>query len=490
MRTSKNQSKGTRGPGNLPRKALNCLASAALASAMLPAAALATDAIGYAEDDAPPPGASGPANPAAPDGFASSPYNSALDTPTAPPFAVQTKTYNGTAQGYDLEGYQITYSQDGKSVMPRNAGSYDVTIDRPASESDPEASVTLVGGLVIERAKLTIAADNKSMAIGEKPPSFTYTCTGLFEGDELGFAPTFSCKLNPKVPGSYQIGITATTSVNGTPAEVTQTANYDIELVPGTLEILASTAATPPAPPAEPEPKPMPSPEPSAPTTPATPTAPSPSPSPTPAPAPAPAPAPTPPEAPATPSSPDAAEAPQRPAAGDIATIGAGVSLLRFAIVTPADESGKGGTAAVIGCAKSAKAINGPAKVEICGAAYRVTSISAGAFKNSKKLERVAMAKSVAVIGASSLDGCAKLTSLTVGSGVKRIGSRALRGCKSLTTVTIVAKRLPQSAVNNLVAGSRVKTVVVRGSAASLKRYQKQFSREKCGKKGIVVRHA
>ena len=484
MRTSKNQSKGTRGPGNLPRKALNCLASAALASAMLPAAALATDAIGYAEDDAPPPGASGPANPAAPDRFASSPYNSALDTPTAPPFAVQTKTYNGTAQGYDLEGYQITYSQDGKSVMPRNAGSYDVTIDRPASESDPEASVTLVGGLVIERAKLTIAADNKSMAIGEKPPSFTYTCTGLFEGDELGFAPTFSCKLNPKVPGSYQIGITATTSVNGTPAEVAQTDNSDIELVPGTLEIFASTTTTPPAPPAEPEPKPTLSPESSAPTTPTAPSTPSSSPTP------APAPAPTPPEAPAIPSNPDAAEAPQRPAAGDIATIGTGASLLRFAIVTPADESGRGGTAAVIGCAKSAKAISVPAKVEIGAAAYRVTSISAGAFKNSKKLERVAMAKSVAAIGARSLDGCAKLTSLTVGSGVKRIGSRALRGCKSLTTVTIVAKRLPQSAVNNLVAGSRVKTVVVRGSAASLKRYQKQFSREKCGKKGIVVRHA
>ena len=484
MRTSKNQSKGTRGPGNLPRKALSCLASAALASAMLPAAALATDAIGYAEDDAPPPGASGPANPAAPDGFASSPYNSALDTPTAPPFAVQTKTYNGTAQGYDLEGYQITYSQDGKSVMPRNAGSYDVTVDRPASESDPEASVTLVGGLVIERAKLTIAADNKSMAIGEKPPSFTYTCTGLFEGDELGFAPTFSCKLNPKVPGSYQIGITAITSVNGTPAEVTQTANYDIEFIPGTLEIFASTTTTPPAPPAEPEPKPTLSPESSAPTTPTAPSTPSSSPTP------APAPTPAQPEAPAIPSNPDAAEAPQRPAAGDIATIGAGASLLRFTIVTPADESGRGGTAAVIGCAKSAKAINVPAKVEIGGATYRVTSISAGAFKNSKKLERVAMAKSVAAIGARSLDGCAKLTSLTVGSGVKRIGSRALRGCKSLTTVTIAAKRLPQSAVNNLVAGSRIKTVVVRGSAASLKKYQKQFSREKCGKKGIVVRRA
>ena len=484
MRTSKNQSKGTRGPGNLPRKALNCLASAALASAMLPAAALATDAIGYAEDDAPPPGASGPANPAAPDGFASSPYNSALDTPTAPPFAVQTKTYNGTAQGYDLEGYQITYSQDGKSVMPRNAGSYDVTIDRPASESDPEASVTLVGGLVIERAKLTIAADNKSMAIGEKPPSFTYTCTGLFEGDELGFAPTFSCKLNPKVPGSYQIGITATTSVNGTSAEVAQTDNYDIELVPGTLEIFASTTTTPPAPPAEPEPKPTLSPESSAPTTPTAPSTPSSSPTP------APAPAPTPPEAPAIPSNPDAAEAPQRPAAGDIATFSTGASLLRFAIVTPADESGRGGTAAVIGCAKSAKAISVPAKVEIGAAAYRVTSISAGAFKNSKKLERVAMAKSVAAIGARSLDGCAKLTSLTVGSGVKRIGSRALRGCKSLTTVTIAAKRLPQSAVNNLVTRSRIKTVVVRGSAASLKKYQKQFSREKCGKKGIVVRRA
>lgn len=482
MRTSKNQSKGTREFGNLPRKALSCLASAALASTTLPAAALAIDTIGYADDDAPPPGASDHA--AAPSGPATSPDNSAPGVPTAPPFAVQTKTYNGAVQTYELEGYQIAYSQNGKSATPRNAGSYDVTINRPASESDSETSVTLIGGLVIERAKLTIAADNKNMVIGKMPPSFTYTCTGLVEGDELGFAPKFSCEFNSKVPGTYQIGITATTSVNGTPTEVKQTANYDIEFIPGILEVLASTTTTPPAPPAESEPKPTPLPESSAPTAPATP---SPEPE---SPAPAPTPTPAQPEAPATPSNPDAAEAPQRPAAGDIATIGTGASLLRFAIVTPAGENGRGGTAAVIGCAKSARTINVPAKVEISGATYRVTSISAGAFKNSKKLEKVTMAKSVAAIGARSLDGCAKLTSFTVGSGVKRIGSRALRGCKSLTTVTITAKRLPQSPINNLVAGSRVKTVVVHGDAASLKKYQKQFSREKCGKKGIVVKRA
>lgn len=488
MRTSKNQNRGTRGPNKLPRKALSCLASTALASAMLPAAALAADSIGYAEDDAPPPGANSAIDSASPgeSGTSSDANNaSAPNAPSAPTLVVQTKTYNGTVQGYDLEGYQITYGQNGSPAIPRDAGSYDVTIDRLASESDPAVHTTLVGGLVIERAKLTISADNKRMVIGERPPSFTYTCTGLLKGDELGFVPTFSCKFNPNAPGSYPIGITATTSVNGTSTEVTQTDNYNIEFIPGTLEVLASATTTPPAPPTEPEPKPTPSPESSSPTTPAT-LLPSPSPSPTPVPAPAPAQ----PEAPATPSNPDAAEAPQRPAAGDIVTIGTDASLLRFAIVTPADESDKGGTAAVIGCARSAKAISIPAKVEIGGAAYRVTSISAGAFKNSKKLERVAMAKSVTAIGARSLDGCAKLTSLIVGSGVKRIGSRALRGCKSLTTVTITAKRLPQSAVNNLVAGSRVKTVVVRGSAASLKKYQKQFSREKCGKKGIVLRRA
>ena len=484
--TSKNRARNTRGPNKLPGKALSCLASTALAAVMLPAAAQATDTIGYAENDAPPPGASSTIDPTSPgkSGSSSGTNNAtAPNAPFTPDLAVQTKTYNGRTQSYDLDGYTITYNQDGKSVIPRNAGIYDVAVEKPETVSEPAVHATLAGGLVIERAKLTVTADSKSMVIGEKPPTFTYTISGLAEGDELGFAPKFSCIFGPN-PGSYTIGITATALVDGTLTDVTQTANYDVEFVPGTLEVPASTTTTPPAPPAEPEPKPTLSPESSAPTTPTAPSTPSSSPTP------APAPAPTPPEAPAIPSNPDAAEAPQRPAAGDIATIGTGASLLRFAIVTPADESGKGGTAAVIGCAKSAKAINVPAKVEIGGATYRVTSISAGAFKNSKKLERVAMAKSVAAIGARSLDGCAKLTSLTIGSGVKRIGSRALRGCKSLTTVTIAAKRLPQSAVNNLVAGSRIKTVVVRGSAASLKKYQKQFSREKCGKKGIVVRRA
>lgn len=161
-------------------------------------------------------------------------------------FAVQTKTYNGTAQGYDLEGYQITYSQNGSPATSRNADSYDVTIDRPATESEPETSVTLVGGLVIERARLTITADNKSMVIGEMPPSLTHTCANLLEGDELGFAPTFSCKINPNAAGSYSINTTATTSISGTPTEMTQTANNDIELIPGALEVLASATTSPP----------------------------------------------------------------------------------------------------------------------------------------------------------------------------------------------------------------------------------------------------
>ena len=229
MRTSKNQSKGTRGPGNLSRKALSYLASAALASAMLPAAALAADTIGYAEDDAPPPGTSGPANPAAPDGSVSSPDDSASGTPTAPPFAVQTKTYNGTAQGYGLEGYQITYSQNGSPATPRNAGSYDVTIDRPATETEPAIHIMLTGGLVIERAKLTIAADNKSMVIGEKPPRPTCTIVGFIEGVDLGFVPRPECRANFREPGNYTIDVAVSV------IDPKQADNYDIEFIPGTL---------------------------------------------------------------------------------------------------------------------------------------------------------------------------------------------------------------------------------------------------------------
>lgn len=442
---------------------MSCIAAAAIATAALPATALANDSINQSDNNAPPP-ASG---------------SSPSDTPavSSPALVVQTKTYNGATQRYDLDGYTIAYSQNGKPAIPRNAGIYDIAIGKQASGAEPAFHTELIGGLIIERAQLTVAADGKSMVIGEKPPKFTYTVIGLAEGDELGFVPTFICTFKP-VAGSYPISITATAAIDGVLTELRQTENYNVEFIPGILEVLAAE----PVP--NPEPAPQPGPEPPVPTTPE----PSITPTPTPAPETTITPSPAQPVEPVAPNKPEAPVPPQSPAIGDTATAGTGATLLRFAIVAPADENGRGGKATVIGCAKSARKIAIPAKVEIGGAAYSVTSISARAFKNSKKLEKVTMAKSITAIGTRSFEGCTKLTSLTVGKGVAQIGPRVLRGRKSLGVVTIAAKHLPQSAAINLIAGSSIKTVKVRVGKADAKRYQKQFSQKMCGKKGIAVK--
>lgn len=149
-----------------------------------------------------------------------------------PDKSVQTKTYNGAAQAFTLDGYTIAYQQNGQPVTaPTNAGSYDVVISAAETETTAAYPETLIpGGLVIEKATLTVTADNKTMYVSDALPTYTYTVSGWQGSDKdtaTFTAPTLSCSADGKTAGTYTI----------TAGGANAGGNYNISYVDGTLTV-------------------------------------------------------------------------------------------------------------------------------------------------------------------------------------------------------------------------------------------------------------
>ena len=69
-----------------------------------------------------------------------------------------------------------------------------------------EGSETVTGSAVISivKAPLTIKADNQSMYVGGKLPTFTYTATGLVKGETLTHVD-LTCEADGKTTGKFDI---------------------------------------------------------------------------------------------------------------------------------------------------------------------------------------------------------------------------------------------------------------------------------------------
>lgn len=72
-----------------------------------------------------------------------------------------------------------------------------------------------------------------------------------------------------------------------------------------------------------------------------------------------------------------------------------------------------------------------PDEIKVGGVTYRVTSVSANAFKNHKKLKKVSVGYNVTTIGKKAFYGCSSLQYISLMS-VKTIGASAFEGCKKL----------------------------------------------------------
>ena len=104
-----------------------------------------------------------------------------------------------------------------------------------------------------------------------------------------------------------------------------------------------------------------------------------------------------------------------------------------------------------------------PATITIDGIKYKVTGISANAFK-----------------------GCKKLTTLTIGTNVASVGKSAFEGCKKLKNITIKTTKLKSSKVGAKAFKNVPKNAVVKVSAKKLKAYKKFIYKKGLNKKATI----
>ena len=111
---------------------------------------------------------------------------------------------------------------------PINAGSYKLVVKVSDETFAHTGSVKIP--FTINKATLTVTAENKSIAFGMNAPEFTYKADGLVDGDTL--SATYSCDYTVESPiGDYAIIPTDCTFTSGSKD------NYDITYVNGTLTV-------------------------------------------------------------------------------------------------------------------------------------------------------------------------------------------------------------------------------------------------------------
>ena len=92
---------------------------------------------------------------------------------------------------------------------------------------------------------------------------------------------------------------------------------------------------------------------------------------------------------------------------------------------------------------KKASSITIPSTVRFDGVTYKVTSVSAKAFKNCKKLKKVTVGANVTSIGKQAFYGCKSLKAVTVKSkSVKKVGSKAFKGIHKKAGIKVPKEKL------------------------------------------------
>lgn len=104
-----------------------------------------------------------------------------------------------------------------------------------------------------------------------------------------------------------------------------------------------------------------------------------------------------------------------------------------------------------------------PATVKIKGKTYKVTSVSANAFKNNKKIKKV-----------------------TISKNITKIGKGAFKSCKNLKTIIIKTKKLKASAIGAAAFSGISKKAVIRVPKSKLKAYKKLLRKKGLPKKAKV----
>jgi hypothetical protein len=143
------------------------------------------------------------------------------------------QTYDGSARAATAtttpSGLAVTYTYNGSATVPTSAGTY--TVVGTINDANYQGNATST--LVINKATLTVTAENKSKFCGQANPALTASYSGFVNGENAGVL-TSPVALNTMATASCGAG-EYPISASGA-----ATANYTISYVSGTLTVNAA----------------------------------------------------------------------------------------------------------------------------------------------------------------------------------------------------------------------------------------------------------
>lgn len=120
----------------------------------------------------------------------------------------------------------IRVAADG-TITALKAGT--ATVEITAAETDDYAEATKTVTVTVNKAAVTIKADDKTVYQNAALPTFTYSVTGLANGDKLSFTPVLTCEATTtSTVGTYAITVTI---------EITEDECYTYTTTNGTLTV-------------------------------------------------------------------------------------------------------------------------------------------------------------------------------------------------------------------------------------------------------------
>ncbi|MCM1158959.1 MAG: leucine-rich repeat domain-containing protein, partial [Clostridium sp.] len=104
---------------------------------------------------------------------------------------------------------------------------------------------------------------------------------------------------------------------------------------------------------------------------------------------------------------------------------------------------------------------------------YKVTSVSANAFRDNKKIKTVTIGNNVKEIGKNAFRGCKNLKKVTIGKNVTTIGSYAFYDCKKLSLIEIHSSKITK--VGKAAFKEMAKQPVMKVPKGEMQAYKKLF---------------
>ena len=106
-----------------------------------------------------------------------------------------------------------------------------------------------------------------------------------------------------------------------------------------------------------------------------------------------------------------------------------------------------------------------PETLSINGKLYKVTSVSASAFKGNKKIKKITIGSNITSVGGNAFNGCTNLQTVNIlSTKVKGIGNGAFANCKNLNKIALNSKNLTTIGSSAFKNCNKLKKITIKSS--------------------------